>query len=84
MAQVMNGAPWWRIVGKDGRLPISKRSPEHSREQRERLAAEGVEFEADGAIKRRFFVAEAAALTLFPAEEAVAEVSSAHFPKTTR
>ncbi len=65
MGQIMDGAPWWRIVGKDGRLPISKRSPDHSRQQRERLEAEGVEFEEDGTVKRRFFGGEAEELALF-------------------
>lgn len=58
MGQVMEGVPWWRVVGKDGKLPISKRSPNHSREQREKLELEGVEFDEDGKIERRFFVGE--------------------------
>ena len=58
MGQIMDGAPWWRVVGKDGKLPISKRSPNHSKEQRERLELEGVKFDEGGAIERRFFVGE--------------------------
>lgn len=58
MAQVMEGVPWWRIVGKDGKLPISKRGPIHSQQQRELLEGEGVEFDEDGKIERRFFVGE--------------------------
>ncbi len=56
MGQVMNGVPWWRIVGKDGKLPIAKRGPNQSREQRERLENEGVEFDEEGQIEKRFFV----------------------------
>lgn len=58
MGQIMDGVPWWRVVGKDGKLPISKRSPNHSRGQREKLELEGVEFDDAGAIERRFFVRE--------------------------
>lgn len=58
MGQVMEGVPWWRIVGKDGNLPISKRGPNKSREQRERLENEGVEFDDNEKIERRFFVGE--------------------------
>ena len=66
MGQVMDGVPWWRVVGKDGKLPISKRSPNHSREQRERLEREGVEFDDDGKVERRFFMGgEEEELTLF-------------------
>lgn len=56
MGQVMDDVPWWRIVGKDGKLPISKRGPLHSLEQRTRLEAEGVQFDGDGKIQRRFFL----------------------------
>ncbi|BCM90669.1 DNA base-flipping protein [Abditibacteriota bacterium] len=58
MGQIMDGVPWWRIVGKDGRLPISKRGPSHSNEQRERLENEGVKFDDEGRIERRFFIDE--------------------------
>lgn len=58
MGQIMDGAPWWRVVGKDGKLPISKRSPNHSREQREKLELEGVKFDDQDKIERRFFVGE--------------------------
>lgn len=47
--RIMNNAlqdvPWWRVVGKDGNLPISKRNPHLAVEQRERLEEEGVAFE---------------------------------------
>ncbi|HWD40125.1 MAG TPA: MGMT family protein [Fimbriimonas sp.] len=35
--------PWWRVVAKDGRLPVWKRGAEVEREQIERLAREAVE-----------------------------------------
>ena len=60
MGQLMDDVPWWRVVGKAGTLPIGKRGPEHSIEQRKRLEDEGVIFEAD-AIKREFFEDEAPA-----------------------
>ena len=45
-----SGVPWWRVVGKDGSLPIRKRNAILSIEQRERLEAEGVEFDAEGRV----------------------------------
>src|SRR5688500_12111112 len=49
--RIMNGVigevPWWRVVGKDGNLPIRKRHPELSVQQRQRLESEGVEFDED-------------------------------------
>ena len=55
MGLAMDDVPWWRIVGKDGMLPIGKRGPEMAMRQRELLASEGIEFEENGAIARRFF-----------------------------
>ncbi len=69
MGQIMDGAPWWRVVGKDGKLPISKRSPNHSHEQRRLLEREGVRFDEDGKIEPRFFVGEQAEQSLFDADE---------------
>ncbi len=44
--RVMNGAgedvPWWRVVAKDGSLPIAKRNPDLAAQQRELLESEGV------------------------------------------
>ena len=37
--------PWWRVVGKDGRLPIAKQSPHLALEQEERLRSEGITLE---------------------------------------
>jgi methylated-DNA-protein-cysteine methyltransferase-like protein len=52
--RIMNGVigevPWWRVVGKDGNLPIRKRHPELSSQQRERLESEGVRFDTDGKV----------------------------------
>ena len=39
--------PWWRVVGKDGSLPIAKQSPALALEQTSRLEAEGIKFEGD-------------------------------------
>ena len=58
MARVMDTAPWWRVVGKAGTLPIHKRGPDKARQQRELLESEGVEFDGD-TIKREFFEDEA-------------------------
>ncbi len=55
MAVVDEGVPWWRVVGKDGRLPIRKRNPHLEAQQRALLEAEGVEFDAENRILARFF-----------------------------
>ena len=45
MANCPSDVPWWRVVAKDGRLPISKRSPELGLDQESRLQAEGIKIE---------------------------------------
>lgn len=47
MARAPEGIPWWRIVAKEGSLPVDARSPQLGARQRELLACEGVEFDAD-------------------------------------
>ncbi len=42
--------PWWRVVGKDGGLPIAKRDPNLAQEQKARLESEGVKFLDTGLI----------------------------------
>jgi methylated-DNA-protein-cysteine methyltransferase-like protein len=42
MANCPSDVPWWRVVAKDGRLPLAKRSPELAIEQEKRLIEEGV------------------------------------------
>lgn len=45
MAQCPDDLPWWRVVAKDGRLPIHKRDPYAAEEQRRFLEIEGVSFD---------------------------------------
>jgi methylated-DNA-protein-cysteine methyltransferase-like protein len=47
--------PWWRVVGKNGNLPISKRHPELSLQQRALLENEGVGFDAKGQVRMEEF-----------------------------
>jgi methylated-DNA-protein-cysteine methyltransferase-like protein len=47
--------PWWRVVGKDGALRISKRNPLLARDQRDKLEAEGVAFDESGRVKMNEF-----------------------------
>ena len=54
MGQLMDDVPWWRVVGKTGALPISKRGPDKAMEQRRLLEEEGVKFVGD-LIERAFF-----------------------------
>jgi methylated-DNA-protein-cysteine methyltransferase-like protein len=54
MAACPPDVPWWRIVAKDGRLPVWKRDPNLERDQREILEDEGVEFVDDRVDMVRF------------------------------
>ena len=47
--------PWWRVVGRDGRLPIWKKDPSLEALQAARLAEEGVGM-VDARVEARFFV----------------------------
>ncbi len=58
MGNVLPDVPWWRVVGKNGQLPISKRSPTHSVKQRELLESEGIVFDEDNRIPAKYFVEE--------------------------
>jgi len=55
MGNVPSDVPWWRVVGKDGNLPIRKRHPELSIQQHEMLIAEGVEFDEEGKVNMSGF-----------------------------
>jgi methylated-DNA-protein-cysteine methyltransferase related protein len=50
MAQCPDDVPWWRVVARDGRLPISKRDPRLMELQAQRLREEGVEVR-EGAVE---------------------------------
>jgi methylated-DNA-protein-cysteine methyltransferase related protein len=50
-----DSVPWWRVVGKDGTLRISKRNPLLARDQRDRLEAEGVGFDDTGRVEMTKF-----------------------------
>lgn len=47
MSQLPEGHPWWRVVSKDGSLPIDKLAPHLALEQRQLLEREGVPFDGD-------------------------------------
>lgn len=47
MNNVGDDVPWWRIVAKDGSLPIAKRNSNLALRQRELLEQEGVEFDEE-------------------------------------
>jgi methylated-DNA-protein-cysteine methyltransferase-like protein len=55
LLNVPDDVPWWRVVGRDGRLPIWKRDPSLESLQAARLADEGVTV-VDGVVEDRFFV----------------------------
>ncbi|MFY9233316.1 MAG: MGMT family protein [Fimbriimonadaceae bacterium] len=54
MAQCPDGLPWWRVVGKDGHLPIHKRDPQAAVEQHRRLEEEGVSL-VEGSVDMAIF-----------------------------
>ena len=43
MAKCPEDVPWWRVVSKEGLLPVWKKDREAERRQIEQLQAEGVE-----------------------------------------
>ncbi len=45
MTQCPPDVPWWRVVAKDGRLPVTKRDPHLGSEQERRLREEGAYLE---------------------------------------
>lgn len=58
MNVVESDVPWWRVVGKDGKLPISKRNPHLAQEQRALLETEGVGFDDEGRVLMEKFRAD--------------------------
>jgi len=60
--RIMNHAPrdvpWWRVVAKDGSLPISKRNPHLAQEQRAKLQTEGVQFDEQNRVLIERFSAQ--------------------------
>lgn len=55
MGIVPPDVPWWRVVGKNGNLPIRKRNPELSIQQRETLQSEGVKFDENENVEMAHF-----------------------------
>ena len=55
MVHAHDAVPWWRVVGKDGTLRISKRNPLLAADQRAKLEAEGVAFDDAGRVKMADF-----------------------------
>jgi len=54
LAACPDEVPWWRVVARDGRLPVWKKDPRLEEVQRERLASEGIETVEDRVDMRRF------------------------------
>jgi methylated-DNA-protein-cysteine methyltransferase-like protein len=64
MQNIPDEVPWWRVVGKNGNLPISKRTPEYSSKQRKLLEEEGVGFDDKGNVRMTEFAVGARQLGL--------------------
>jgi methylated-DNA-protein-cysteine methyltransferase-like protein len=58
MNLALQDVPWWRVVAKDGSLPVAKRHPALAQEQRDKLQAEGVEFDDEGRVLMEQFSAD--------------------------
>ena len=56
MHHAVADVPWWRVVAKDGSLPINKRNAHLAQQQRSKLQAEGIELDAEGKIPQSYFV----------------------------
>jgi methylated-DNA-protein-cysteine methyltransferase-like protein len=54
MARCPKDIPWWRVVSKEGLLPVWKKDPDAERRQIELLEAEGVEV-VDGQVSMEKF-----------------------------
>jgi len=50
LGNVTDSVPWWRVVGKNGDLPIRKRNPHLAAEQRAKLESECVKFDESGRV----------------------------------
>lgn len=48
MQSIGEGNPWWRVVGKQGNLPVSKTREDAGHLQRQKLEEESVEFDEAG------------------------------------
>jgi len=56
MGRCPEGVPWWRVVARDGRLPIDKVDPKLGSFQRQKLTAEGVEMAAEDQVSMAAFI----------------------------
>lgn len=59
MNNVGDDVPWWRIVAKDGSLPIAKRNPNLALRQRELLEQEGIQFDEENRVLESYFETDA-------------------------
>lgn len=48
--------PWWRVVAKNGSLPVSKLDPAAASEQQQRLVREGAEMADEWTVARAAFI----------------------------
>lgn len=70
MRGTASDVPWWRVVAKDGSLPVSKRMPRIAQRQRELLEAESVVFDEDGKVPQKYFYERPGSnLSLFKQED---------------
>ncbi len=56
MANFGDQLPWWRVVGAKGDLLVGRRDPSLAITQRRMLESEGVIFDEDIRVLRRFFI----------------------------
>jgi methylated-DNA-protein-cysteine methyltransferase-like protein len=56
MGRCEDSLPWWRVVARDGHLPVAKRDLALEQQQLARLKREGVEFDDKGRVLPRFLL----------------------------
>jgi methylated-DNA-protein-cysteine methyltransferase-like protein len=56
MARCQDDVPWWRVVAKDGRLPVDKRDPELAQLQIRHLRQEKTEMADETTVAPSAFV----------------------------
>ena len=58
LSQLGEDFPWWRVLGRDGKMPISKRNPHLGIRQKALLIEEGVQFDDRGQVLLTTFLTQ--------------------------
>lgn len=75
LGQMGQEIPWWRVLGQDGKMPISKRNPYLGIKQKALLTQEGVRFDPQGQVLPATFLTQEEAQHYLVGPEAAATAS---------